>query len=132
MTDAAAQRASEVEAVLQPTPAAAEPVPALREPAPKKEWPAGTRVMVRKRKSWREAAIISRLDPDHWCAEYPGRGSGMFREADIRAYDPKRDATPAKQPRRAKAPAQQKSSQSNIASTRRRSPPGGYPKGHRS
>ena len=33
----------------------------------------------------------------------------MFREADIRAYDPKRDATPAKQPRRTKARAPQKS-----------------------
>ena len=43
--------------------------------------------MVRKRKSWREATIISRLDPNHWRAEYPGGGSGMFREADIRAYD---------------------------------------------
>jgi hypothetical protein len=41
--------------------------------------------MVRKRKSWREATIISRLDPDHWRAEYPGGGSGMFREADILA-----------------------------------------------
>ena len=58
--------------------------------------------MVRKRKSWREATIISHLDPDHWRAEYPGGGAGMFREADIRAYDPKRDAMPAKQPRRAK------------------------------
>ena len=44
----------------------------------------GTSVMVHKRKSWREATIISRLDPNHWRAEYPGGGSGMFREADIR------------------------------------------------
>jgi hypothetical protein len=80
----------------------------------KDEWPAGTRVMVRKRKSWREATIISRLDPDLWRAEYPGGGSGMFREADIRAYDPERDATPAKQSRRAKAAAPQKSSQSRY------------------
>ena len=113
-TEAAPQRASEVEAASQPAPAATEPAPALSEPAPKNEWPAGTRVMVRKRKSWREATIISRLDPDHWRAEYPGGGSGMFREADIRAYDPKRDATPAKQPRRAKAAAPQKSSQSRY------------------
>src|SRR6202030_439052 len=63
-------------------------------------WPHGTRVMVRKRKSWREATIISRLDPNHWRAEYPGGGSGMFREADIRAYDPERDANIAEQPRR--------------------------------
>jgi hypothetical protein len=86
----------------------------LSESAPKDEWPAGTRVMVRKRKSWREATIISRLDPDLWRAEYPGGGSGMFREADIRAYDPERDATPAKQPRYAKAAAPQKSSQSRY------------------
>jgi hypothetical protein len=93
---------------------ATEPAPALSEPAPN-EWPHGTHVMVRKRKSWREATIITRLDPDHWRAGYPGGGSGMFREADIRAYDPKRDATPAEQPRRAKAAAPQKSSRSRYA-----------------
>jgi hypothetical protein len=87
----------------------------LSEPEPKSEWPHGTRVMVHKRKSWREATIIGRLDPDHWRAEYPGGGSGMFRETDIRAYDPKRDATPAKQPRRAKATAPQTSSRSRYA-----------------
>jgi hypothetical protein len=113
-TETAPQRASEVEVASQPAPAATEPAPALSEPAPKNEWPASTRVMVRKRKSWREATIISRLDPDHWRAEYPGGGSGMFREADIRACDPKRDATPAKQPRRAKEAAPQKSSQSRY------------------
>ncbi|HEX3419073.1 MAG TPA: hypothetical protein VHT21_22130 [Stellaceae bacterium] len=96
---------SPTEAAPQPAPAATEPAPALSEPAPKNEWPASTRVMVRKRKSWREATIINHLDPDHWRAEYPGGGSGMFQGADIRAYDPKRDATPAKQPRRAKATA---------------------------
>jgi hypothetical protein len=114
-TDAAPQPASEAEAVSQPAPVATEPALALSEPAPKNEWPAGTRVMVRKRKSWREATIISRLDPDHWRAEYPVGGFGMFREADIRAYDPKRDATPAKQPRRAKATAPQTSSRSRYA-----------------
>src|SRR5436305_1626674 len=114
-TDAAPQPASEVEAASQPAPAATEPAPALSEPAPKNEWPAGTRVMVRKRKSWREATIMSRLDPDHRRAEYPGGGSGMFREADIRAYDPKRNATPGKQPRRAKPTAPQKPSQSRYA-----------------
>jgi len=112
--DAAPQPVSEVEAASQPAPVATEPAPALNEPAPKGDWPNGTRVMVRKRKSWREATIISRLDPDHWRAEYPGGGSGMFREADIRAYDPKRDANPAKQPRRAKAAAPQKSSRSRY------------------
>ena len=131
-TDAAPQRASEAEAASQPAPVATEPAPALSEPAPKNEWPAGTRVMVRKRKSWREATIISRLDPDHWRAEYLGGGSGMFREADIRGYDPKRDATPAKQPRCAKARRRKSCRSRDIASTRRRSPPGGYPKGHRS
>jgi hypothetical protein len=71
--------------------------------------------MVRSRKSWREATIVTPLDPDHWRAEYPGGGSGMFREADIRAYDPKRDATAAKQPRRAKATAPETSSRSRYA-----------------
>ena len=102
------------EAALQSAPGATETAPALFEPAPKNEWSAGTRVMVRNRKSWREATIISRLDADHWRAEYPGGGSGMFRDADIRAYDPKRDATPAKQARRAKAPTPQKSSRSRY------------------
>src|SRR5271156_4458772 len=104
-----------VDAAPQPPPLPAEPAPALSEPAPKNEWPAGIRVMVRKRKSWREATIISRLDPDHWRVEYPGGGSGMFRADDIRAYDPKRDATPAKQPRRAKETPPQNSSRSRYA-----------------
>src|ERR1700722_11438026 len=108
-TDAAPQPAPETEAASQPAPVATEAAPALCEPAPN-EWPHGTRVMVRKRKSWREATIISRLDPNHWRAEYPGGGSGMFREADMRAYAPKRDAMPAKQPRRAKPTTPQKSS----------------------
>src|SRR5271156_3433047 len=113
-TDAAPQPASEAEAASQPAPLTAKPAPALSEPAPN-EWPQGTRVMVRKRKSWREATIISRLDPDHWRVEYPGGGSGMFRADDIRAYDPKRDATPAKQPRRAKETPPQNSSRSRYA-----------------
>ena len=112
-TDAAPQPASEAEAASQPAPVATEAAPALSEPAPN-EWPHGTRVMVRKRKSWREATIVSRLDPDHWRAEYPGGGSGMFREADIRAYDPKPDAMPAEQPRRAKPTTPQKSSRSRY------------------
>ena len=112
--DAAPQPASEVEAASQPAPVATEAAPALSEPAPN-EWPHGTRVMVRKRKSWREATIISRLDPDLWRAEYPGGGSGMFREADIRAYDPERDANIAEQHRRAKATTPQNSSRSRYA-----------------
>src|SRR5437762_9876168 len=51
-TETAPQRASEVEAASQPAPAATKPA-ALSEPAPKNEWSAGTRVMVRSRKSWR-------------------------------------------------------------------------------
>src|SRR5438874_7442465 len=112
--NAAPQPASEAEAASQPAPVATEPFPALSEPAPH-QWPHGTRVMVRKRKSWREAAIIGRLDPHHWRAEYPGGGSGMFREADIRAYDPKRDATPARQRRRAKATTSQTAPRSRYA-----------------
>jgi hypothetical protein len=111
-TDAAPQ---EAEAASQPAPAAAEPGPALSELAPTNEWPQGARVMVRKGRSWREAKVVTRLDPDRWRAEYPGGGSGMFREADIRAYDPKSDATPAKQPRRLKATASHKSSWSRYA-----------------
>src|SRR5258705_9029476 len=106
--------ASLAEAASQPAPVATEPFPALSEPAPN-QWPHGTSVMVRKRKSWREATIISRLDPDHWRGEYPGGGSGMFREADIRAYDAERDARPAAQSRRAKETTPQKSSRSRYA-----------------
>src|ERR1700730_11527015 len=112
--DAAPQLTSEAEAASQPAPVATEPFPALSEPAPN-QWPHGTSVMVRKRKSWREATIISRLYPDYWRAEYPGGGSGMFQEADIRAYGAERDATPAKQPWRATATAPQKSSRSRYA-----------------
>ena len=115
MTGAAPQLVSEAEAASQPAPGATEPAPALSEPTPKSEWPHGTRVVVRKRKSWREATIISCLDADHWRAEYPGGGSGMFRAADVRAYDPKHDATHTEQPRRAKATAPQTSSRSRYA-----------------
>src|SRR6202162_809775 len=113
-TDAAPQPASEAEAASQPAPVATEAAPALSEPAPN-EWPHGTRVMVRERKSWREATIISRLDPDLWRAEYPGGGSGMFREADIRAYDAERDASIAEQSRRARATTPQKSQRARYA-----------------
>jgi hypothetical protein len=107
--------ASPTEAASQPAPVATEPTSALSEPAPKNEWPDGTRVMVRKHKSWREATIVNRLDPDHWRVEYPDGGSGMFREADIRAYNAEHDAPPAKQPRRAKATAAQKAPPSRYA-----------------
>src|ERR1700738_108852 len=96
-----------------PRPGDTDPAVSLSKPAPN-EWPYGTHVMVRERKSWREATIISHLDPDHWRAEYPGGGAGMVREADIRAYDPKRDAVPAKQPRRAKPTTPQKSSRART------------------
>src|ERR1700737_1364925 len=96
-------------------PAWGEPAPIAAQPEPEKnKWPDGTRVMVRTRKSWRDAAIVSRLDPGYWRAEYPGGGSGMFKEADIRAYDAERDAKPAAQSRRAKATAPQKSSRSRY------------------
>jgi hypothetical protein len=114
-TGAAPGPASEAEIAPYRTPAATDPAAASSEPASKNEWPHGTRVMVRKRKSWREATIISRLDPDHWRAEYPGGGSGMFREVDIRAYDPKRDATPARQHQRAKATTSQMAPRSRYA-----------------
>ena len=114
-TGAAPGPASEAEIAPYPTSATTDPAAALSEPAAKNEWPHGTRVMVRKRKSWREATIISRLDPDHWRAEYPGGGSGMFREVDIRAYDPKRDATPARQRRRARATTSQTAPRSRYA-----------------
>src|SRR5207237_8562343 len=113
-TDVAPRPASAAEAASRPAPVVTEAAPALSEPTPN-EWPHGTHVMVRKRKSWREATIISHLDPDHWRAEYPGGGSGMFREADIRAYDPERDAKIAEQPRRAKATTPQNSSRSRYA-----------------
>jgi hypothetical protein len=61
-TDAALQPASEKAA-----PAAAGPGPALSEPAPTNEWPQGTRVIVRKGRSWREAKVVTRLDPDKQC-----------------------------------------------------------------
>jgi hypothetical protein len=131
-SDAAPQPVSEAEAASQPAPRVSEPAPALNERAPKNEWPHGTRVMVRKGKSWHEATIISRLDPDHWRAEYPGGGSGMFREADIRAYDPKRDAMPAKQPRRAKVTAPETSSRSRYAIDPEAIAAGRLPQGRRS
>jgi hypothetical protein len=113
-TEAATQRASEVEVASQPASAATEPAAALSDPAPN-AWPEGTtRVMVRKGRSWREATIVTRLDPDHWRVEYPGGGSGMFRAAAIRAYEPKHGETPAKQPRRAKATAPQNLSRSRY------------------
>ena len=80
------------------------------------KWPDGTRVMVRnKPKSWSEATIYTRLDAEYWRVQYLSGGTGMFKEGDIRAYDAERDATPAKQPRRATAMAPQKSSRSRYA-----------------
>jgi len=88
--------------------------PASSATEPESKWPDGTRVMVRKRKSWREAAIVSRLNANYWRVEYPGGGSGMFKEADIRTYDGDRDAKPATQPRRAKATEPKKASRSKY------------------
>jgi hypothetical protein len=97
--------------------AAAAHEPALGELAPitAQAWPDGTRVMVRKRKSWREATIVSRLDPDYWRVEYPGGSTGMFQGHDIRAYEAARDAKPAKQPRPAKTTEPKKASRSRYA-----------------
>jgi hypothetical protein len=95
-------------------PALGEPAPIAAQPEPANKWPDGSRVMVRKRKSWGEAAIVRRLDLGYWRAEYPGGGSGMFKETDIRAYDGDRDAKPATQPRRAKATEPKKASRSKY------------------
>jgi hypothetical protein len=97
-------------------PVLSEPPPIAAQPEPEKnKRPDGTRVMVRTRKSWREAAIVSRLDPGYWRAQFPGGGSGIFKEADIKAYDAERDAKPATQPDRAKATEPKKPSLSRYA-----------------
>src|ERR1700751_6200249 len=57
-SDAAPPPASETKSALQPAPSAAGPGSALSEPAPTNEWPQGTRVMVRKGRSWREAKVV--------------------------------------------------------------------------
>src|SRR6201997_3868618 len=80
------------------------------------KWPDGTRVMVRnKPKSWSEATIYTRLDAEFWRVQYPSGGTGMFKEADIRAYDAERDAKRAGQPRRAKAAGPRTVSRSRYA-----------------
>jgi hypothetical protein len=80
------------------------------------KWPDGTRVMVRnKPKSWSEATIHTRLDVDYWRVQYPSGGTGMFKEGDIRAYDPEGDAKRPKQPRRARATGQRTASRSRYA-----------------
>src|SRR5580704_9068237 len=93
---------------------AASNTPASRETATDNKWSDGTRVMVRNRRAWREAAIVGRLDRGYWRAEYPGGGSGMFKEADIRVYDAERDAKPAKQPGRARATGPKKAQRSRY------------------
>jgi hypothetical protein len=72
--------------------------------------------MVRKGKAaWREATIVRRLDADYLRVEYPDGGSGVHEQGDIRTYGTERDATPAGQPRRAKATtAPQKASRSKY------------------
>jgi hypothetical protein len=77
-----------------------EPLPIAECTEVENRWPDGARVMVRKGRSWREAQVISRIDPVYWRAEYPGGGSGMYREADIRAYDAERDGVSAPRPGR--------------------------------
>src|SRR3984957_9704917 len=47
--------------------------------------------------------------------QYPSGGTGMFKEGDIRAYDPERDAKRARQPRRARATGPRAASRSRYA-----------------
>src|SRR5580704_15733362 len=95
---------------------AASRVPASGAPERDNKWPDGTRVMVRnKPKSWSEATICTRLDAEYWRVQYPSGGTGMFKEDDIRAYDPERDAKRARQPRRARATGPRAASRSRYA-----------------
>jgi hypothetical protein len=95
---------------------AASSAPASGAPEPDNKWPDGTRVMVRnKPKSWSEATIYTRLDAEYWRVQYPSGGTGMFKEGDLRAYDPERDAKRARQPRRAKAAGPRAASRSRYA-----------------
>ena len=74
---------------------AASSVPVFGAPERDNKWPDGTRVMVRnKPKSWSEATICTRLDAEYWRVQYPSGGTGMFKEGDIRAYDPERARQP--------------------------------------
>jgi hypothetical protein len=82
---------------------AASSVPASGAPERDNKWPNGTRVMVRKPKSWSEATIHTRLDAEYWCVQYPSGGTGTFKGGDIRVYDAERDAKRAGQPQRARA-----------------------------
>ena len=68
-----------------------------------------------KPKSWSEATICTRLDAEYWRVQYPSGGTGMFKEGDIRAYDPERDAKLARQPRRARATGPRAASRSRYA-----------------
>src|SRR5580693_8635215 len=95
---------------------AASSVPVFGAPERDNKWPDGTRVMVRnKPKSWSEATICTRLDAEYWRVQYPAGGTGMFKEGDIRAYDPERDAKRARQPRRARATGPRAASRSRYA-----------------
>jgi hypothetical protein len=91
-----------------------QPTPIAAQHESENKWPDGTRVLVRKRKSWREAAIVSRVDPRHWRAAFPGGGSGLFKVTDIRTYDTERDVTRPAQPKRAKVGGSQKASRSRY------------------
>ena len=95
---------------------AASSIPASGAPERDNKWSDGTRVMVRnKPKSWSEATIYTRLDAEYWRVKYPSGGTGMFKDADIRAYDAERDAKRAGQPRRAKAAGPRATSRSRYA-----------------
>ena len=124
--------ASPTEAASQPAPVATEPALALSEPAPKNEWPASTRVMVRKRKSWGEATIISRLDPDQWRAESPGGGSGCSGQTISGLTTRCAMRRPASSPGVPNRRRRKSRRSRDMLSTPRRSPLGSYPKGRRS
>jgi hypothetical protein len=95
---------------------AASSVPASGAPERDNKWPDGTRVMVRnKPKSWTEATIYTRVDAEYWRVQYPSGGTGMFKGADIRAYDAERDAKRAGRPRRAKGAGPRTVSRSRYA-----------------
>src|SRR5580693_8797907 len=107
--------AEEVAAATGNEPAASS-VPASGAPERDNKWPDGTRVMVRnKPKSWSEATICTRLDAEYWRVKYPSGGTGMFKERDLRAYDPERDARRAREPRPAKAAGPRAASRSRYA-----------------
>ena len=115
-SDAPPNAGAEEAAVATGNEPAASSVPASGAPERDNKWPDGTRVMVHnKPKSWSEATIYTRLDAEYWRVKYPSGGTGMFKERDLRAYDPERDARRAREPRPAKAAGPRAASRSRYA-----------------